>query len=151
MARPYVEIYTDGACSPNPGLGGWGAILISPRHDKRLELSGGERNTTNNRMELTAAIKGLEALKVPSRVRITTDSQYVHNAFAHGWLRKWQANGWKTSTRQPVQNADLWQELIRLAKIHEIEWEWVRGHAEHVENSRADELAVAARRKLLSG
>jgi ribonuclease HI len=151
MEKPYVELYTDGACSPNPGLGGWGAILVSPAHGKELALSGSERNTTNNRMELKAVIKGLEALKKPSRVRVTTDSQYVHNAFEKGWLKKWQKNGWRTADKKPVQNEDLWRELLELAKTHDLEWEWVRGHAEHVFNNRADELAVAARLKLASG
>jgi ribonuclease HI len=152
MTKPYIELYTDGACSPNPGTGGWGAILVAPDHDgKRKELSGAEPNTTNNRMELTAVIKGLEALHRPSRVRITTDSQYVHNAFQQGWLKKWQANGWRTAERKPVQNEDLWRELVELAARHDVEWQWVRGHANHPENNRADELAVAARRKLASG
>ena len=149
MEKPYVEIYTDGACSPNPGLGGWGAILREPSSGREKELSGNERDTTNNRMELTAAIKGLEALKKPSRVKIVTDSEYVHNAFTKGWLKNWKRNGWKTAAREPVKNADLWQELLRLEQIHEVEWEWVRGHADHAENSRADALAVAARRALL--
>ena len=146
MTRPFVEIYTDGACSPNPGWGGWAAILVSPAHDRfRKEISGGEADTTNNRMELKAAIRGLEALKAPSRARLTTDSIYLCNAFRKRCIEKWQANGWRASTRLPVRNEDLWRELIALAGIHQIEWQWVRGHDGHPENSRADALAVAAR------
>ncbi|OJH33623.1 ribonuclease HI [Cystobacter ferrugineus] len=149
QTRPYVEIYTDGACSPNPGWGGWAAILVSPQHNRHTkEITGAEQNTTNNRMELTAAIKGLQALKVPSRVRLTTDSTYVSKAFQEGWLENWKAKGWRTAARSPVQNADLWRELDQLSAIHEIEWQWVRGHANHPENARADELAVAAREAL---
>jgi len=143
---PYVEIYTDGACAPNPGVGGWAAILVSPRHGNfRKEISGGEPRSTNNRMELTGAIEGLRALKRPSRVRLVTDSMYLSEAFSAGWLEKWKRRGWRTASRQPVQNEDLWRELDRLAEVHKIEWQWVRGHNAHVENDRADQLAVEAR------
>ncbi len=151
MTRPFVEIYTDGACSPNPGVGGWGVVLISWAHDgARKELSGGEYDTTNNRMELMAAIEGLRALKRPCRVRISTDSQYVQQAFTAGWLRRWKLNGWKTRAGGAVANIDLWQELDRLTGRHEVEWSWVRGHDGHPENERADALAVEARTRLAS-
>jgi len=144
-----VEIYTDGACSPNPGLGGWGAVLIAPEYgDYRKELSGAEPNTTNNRMELMGAIGGLSALKRPCNVRLTTDSKYVCNAFRAGWITNWQKNGWQSASRQPVKNADLWKELIALTTTHNVEWHWVKGHADHPENEAADRLAVAAREKL---
>ena len=143
---PYVELYTDGACSPNPGWGGWGAILVFPQRDRLTkELFGGEAGTTNNRMELMGAIKGLEALKRPCRVRLTTDSKYLSNAFDRGWLRRWRTNGWRTAEGGAVSNVDLWKELDRLANVHAIEWQWVKGHGTHPENTRADALAVAAR------
>jgi ribonuclease HI len=146
MALPLVHIYCDGACSPNPGIGGWGSILISPAHgNARKELSGGEPETTNNRMELTAALMSLKALKAPCRVELFTDSKYVRNAFEEKWLEKWQRTGWKTASRQPVQNADLWRELVEAAREHQVKWNWVRGHSGHEENERADALAVAAR------
>ncbi|MCK9520638.1 MAG: ribonuclease HI, partial [Dehalococcoidia bacterium] len=143
--RPLVHIYSDGACSPNPGTGGWGAVLIAPDHGKRKELSGAEPNTTNNRMELMGAIMALRALKRPARVVLHTDSQYLRNAFEKRWLVGWQRNGWKTSQKQPVLNQDLWRELLELAKEHDIEWRWVPGHAGVAENERCDALAVAAR------
>ena len=143
-----VRIYCDGACSPNPGVGGWGVVLLSDRHDARKELSGAERETTNNRMELLAAIRGLEALKQPCKVQVSTDSRYVHDAFARGWLTRWERNGWRTAEKQPVKNEDLWRRLIELQGIHAIEWQWVRGHATDVENNRADALAVEARVRL---
>jgi ribonuclease HI len=147
--KPFVEIYTDGACSPNPGVGGWAAILVSPDHpEKPRELSGAEPATTNNRMELTAAVRGLEALKRSCKVQLTTDSEYVQKAFTEGWLARWQRNGWKTASKKPVANADLWRELVRLTQLHDVSWHWVRGHAEHPMNSRCDELAVAARLQL---
>lgn len=144
---PRVLIYCDGACSPNPGIGGWGAILVSPAHGQaaRKELSGAEPETTNNRMELTAALMALRALKATCEVQVFTDSQYVRNAFEAGWLDKWQRTGWKTSSKQPVQNADLWQALLEQTRVHRVSWHWVRGHSGHVENERADALAVAAR------
>ncbi len=146
MSLPLVHIYCDGACSPNPGIGGWGSILISPAHgNARKELSGAEPETTNNRMELTAALMGLRALKGPCRVELFTDSQYVRNAFEEKWLGRWQRTGWRTASRQPVQNADLWQALLEQARVHQVRWNWVRGHAGHEENERADALAVAAR------
>lgn len=148
--RPHVHIYTDGACSPNPGIGGWGAILISTS-GKRKELSGAERQSTNNRMELTAAIRALEALTKPCRVDLYTDSEYVKNAFTAGWLAKWERNGWRNSAKDPVKNADLWRELLELSQKHQITWHWVRGHASNPNNNRCDELAVAAREQLARG
>jgi ribonuclease HI len=136
--RPQVTIYTDGACSGNPGPGGWGVILMSRPH--RKELSGGEAETTNNRMELLAAIAALEALKRPSRVDLHTDSEYVKNGIS-AWIHGWKRNGWRTSTRQPVKNAELWQRLDAAQARHEVHWHWVKGHAGHPENERADELA----------
>lgn len=139
MTEAYdVQIYSDGACSGNPGPGGWGAILRSEGHEK--ELFGGEELTTNNRMELTAVIRALEALKRPLRVCVYTDSQYVQKGISE-WIRGWKQRGWKTADRQPVKNVDLWQELDRLAAQHQVEWRWVKGHAGHRENERADELA----------
>lgn len=133
-----VEIFTDGACSGNPGPGGWGAILRWG--DQVKELSGGEPVTTNNRMELMAAISALEALKRPSQVDLHTDSQYVKNGILT-WIHGWKRNGWKTADRKPVKNADLWQRLDDLRALHEVTWHWVKGHAGHPENERADELA----------
>ncbi|WP_146684924.1 ribonuclease HI [Limihaloglobus sulfuriphilus] len=141
-----VIIYTDGGAAPNPGLGGWGAVLISPRHNNHTkELCGSEEDTTNNRMELTAAIKALEALKQPCTVELHTDSQYLRNAFANKWLDKWQKNNWKTARKQPVLNQDLWQRLLELAQKHEITWNWVKGHADNPHNNRCDELCEIAR------
>jgi ribonuclease HI len=146
MSLPLVHIYCDGACSPNPGIGGWGSILISPAHgNARRELSGAEPETTNNRMELTAALMALRALKAPCEVQVFTDSKYVRNAFEEKWLEKWQRTGWRTASRQPVQNADLWRALVEEVKVHRVTWNWVRGHAGNEENERADALAVAAR------
>ena len=146
MALPLVHIYCDGACSPNPGIGGWGSILVSPAHGHaRRELSGAEPETTNNRMELTAALMALRALKAPCQVQLFTDSQYVRNAFQEKWLDRWQRTGWKTAAKQPVQNADLWQALLTQTQVHQVTWNWVRGHSGHVENERADAMAVAAR------
>jgi len=136
-----VHLATDGACKGNPGPGGWGAVIRAG--DKEKELSGGEKLTTNNRMELTAAIKGLEALKRPCHVILSTDSRYVMDGLTK-WLAGWQRNGWKTAARQPVKNADLWQELVAAAAPHRIRWEWVKGHAGHPENERADKLASDA-------
>jgi len=137
---PLVSIFTDGACKGNPGPGGWGALLRMGTTEK--ELSGGEAQTTNNRMEMTAAIKGLEALKRPCRVILTTDSRYVMDGLTkwiHGWLR----NGWKTADKKPVKNADLWQALLAAAAPHRVEWKWVKGHNGHDENERVDQLASA--------
>jgi ribonuclease HI len=133
-----VTIYTDGACSGNPGPGGWAAILTA--RGKTKELYGGVPETTNNRMELTAAIRGLEALKRPVTVALHTDSQYVRQGITE-WLPRWKRNGWKTAAKEPVKNADLWQELDHLAQIHRVSWHWVKGHAGHAENERADALA----------
>jgi ribonuclease HI len=133
-----VEIYTDGACSGNPGPGGWGAILRLGAHEK--ELSGGDPATTNNRMELMAAIEGLNALKKPSAVTVHTDSRYVMDG-AMTWLKNWKKRGWKTADKKPVKNEDLWRALDDAMARHQITWKWVRGHAGHVENERADQLA----------
>ncbi len=148
MATPLVHIYCDGACSPNPGWGGWGALLISPAHEVTRELSGSEPNSTNNRMELTGAIRALQALKTPCQVVLHTDSEYLRNAFVQGWIPKWQRNGWLTSRKEPVLNQDLWQELIRLSEVHAIKWIWVKGHALDARHNRCDALAVAAREEL---
>ncbi len=135
-----VDIFTDGACSGNPGPGGWGVIL---RHgDTERELSGGAAETTNNRMELTAAIEALEALKRPCAVRIYTDSVYVKDGITK-WITGWKRNGWKTAAKKPVKNVDLWQRLDAALGDHDIAWNWVKGHAGHPENERADELARA--------
>ncbi|WP_329010244.1 ribonuclease HI [Micromonospora rifamycinica] len=134
-----VEIWTDGACSGNPGPGGWGVLLRYGGHER--ELCGGEAGaTTNNRMELTAAIEALEALTRPATVRLHTDSTYVRNGIT-GWLAAWQRNGWRTAARQPVKNADLWQRLAAACARHEVSWHWVKGHSGHPENERADALA----------
>lgn len=136
-----VEIFTDGACKGNPGPGGWGAVIRSGPHEK--ELSGGEDDTTNNRMELMGAIAALSALKRPCHVVLTTDSSYVRDGITK-WIHGWRRNGWKTAARQPVKNADLWQALIEASAPHSIDWRWVKGHAGHPENERADALASAA-------
>lgn len=138
---PHVEIATDGACKGNPGPGGWGVVLRAGKTEK--ELSGGEALTTNNRMEMTAAIQGLNALKRPARVTLSTDSRYVMDGLTK-WIAGWQRNGWKTADKKPVKNADLWQELIAAAKPHRIQWIWVKGHAGHPDNERADRLASDA-------
>ena len=147
-AKPHVVIHTDGACSGNPGPGGWGAILESGAH--RKELSGGEPQSTNNRMELMAAISALEALKGPSRVDLWTDSNYVRDGIMK-WIHGWRRNGWKTADKKPVKNAELWQRLDDATKRHEIEWHWLKGHAGHAENERADELAREAIKALKDG
>jgi ribonuclease HI len=136
-----VEIYTDGACRGNPGPGGWGAVLTLGEHVK--ELSGAEALTTNNRMELTAVISALEALKRPSQLRIFTDSEYVRRGITE-WVRNWKARGWKTADRKPVKNQDLWERLDALAAGHEIEWRWVKGHSGDPGNERVDRLANEA-------
>ena len=133
-----VVVYTDGACKGNPGPGGWGALLIFDGRER--ELYGGERHTTNNRMELTAVIRALEALKRPCDVEVYLDSQYVKHGI-EGWIHGWKRNGWRTSDRKPVKNAELWRELDALAAKHRIRWHWVRGHADTPGNHRADELA----------
>ncbi|MDX6807325.1 ribonuclease HI [Terrihabitans rhizophilus] len=133
-----IQIWTDGACSGNPGPGGWGAVL--ELGEVRKELAGGEALTTNNRMELKAAISALEALKRPSAVDLHTDSQYLRGGVM-GWIKGWKKNGWKTADRKPVKNQDLWEELDRLMTVHDIAWLWVKGHAGNENNERADELA----------
>lgn len=136
-----VEIYTDGACSGNPGPGGWAAVLRCNGTEK--ELSGGEKDTTNNRMELTAVISALKALKYPCEVTVTTDSKYVYESVTKGWVYSWQKNGWKKADKKPALNPDLWAELLRLLDIHSVTFYWVKGHNEHPENERCDRLAVA--------
>jgi len=137
----WVEIFTDGACSGNPGPGGWGAVLRYNGHEK--ELSGGEPQTTNNRMELIAAIAALEALRRPSKVRLHTDSTYLRDGITK-WIHAWKRRGWKTADKKPVKNVDLWQRLEAALHRHQVEWHWVRGHSGHLENERADALARAA-------
>ena len=141
MELPQVEIYTDGACRGNPGRGGWGARIRSGTREK--ELSGGEPLTTNNRMELLAAIEALNALKKPCRVALYTDSNYVRDGITK-WIHGWRRNGWRTSDRKPVKNAELWQQLLAAADPHRVEWHWVKGHSGHPENDRVDALACAA-------
>lgn len=133
-----VHIYTDGACRGNPGPGGWGALLIYGDHEK--ELCGGEDETTNNRMELMAAIKALQALNGERKVVLTTDSKYVRQGITE-WMANWKRNGWRTAAKKPVKNVDLWQQLDEAAQKHQISWEWVKGHSGHPENERADQLA----------
>jgi ribonuclease HI len=144
-----VTIYTDGACDPNPGVGGWAAILLFGKHEKTI--TGGERDSTNNRMEMTAVIEAMKQLKEPCDVTIFTDSEYVKNAFTKGWLDNWQKRGWKTADRKPVKNQDLWQAMLELVKPHKLTWQWVKGHADDPINNRCDELAVEARRKIAAG
>ena len=136
-----VTLYTDGACSGNPGPGGWGAILEFNGHEK--ELSGGESSTTNNRMELTAVIEGLSALKEPCIVELYSDSKYVIDSLEKGWARSWQKRGWVKSDKTPALNPDLWEKLLSLADLHQIRCHWVKGHAENEKNNRCDQLAVA--------
>jgi ribonuclease HI len=140
-----VIIYTDGACSGNPGPGGWAVVLLHDRHER--VLSGAARDTTNNRMELRAALEGLRALKEPCKVSIYTDSRYLSRAFNEGWIDNWQNNGWRTSSKKPVQNKDLWKAILDAMDDHEVDWHWVKGHAEDPLNNRVDELAVAAMEK----
>ena len=141
MSEGVVEIFSDGACRGNPGPGGWGALL---RYDKKeKELWGGEGDTTNNRMELTAVIRALEALKRPSRARVFTDSQYVQKGISE-WVHAWKRRDWRTAGKKPVKNVDLWKRLDELAALHDVEWHWVKGHAGHPENERADRLANRA-------
>ena len=138
MTAEPVRIYTDGACKGNPGPGGWGALLVWREHER--ELFGSDPATTNNRMELRAVIEALRTLKAPSRVQIYTDSSYVQQGMS-AWLEKWKRQGWKTADRKPVKNEDLWRQLDELARGHEVSWHWVKGHAGHPENERADRLA----------
>ena len=137
----FVELFTDGACSGNPGKGGWGAILRYEGHEK--ELSGGETETTNNRMELTAVIRGLEALKEPCHVRLTSDSKYVIDAIDKGWVYSWKRNNWRKADKKPALNVDLWERLLPLLEHHQVELVWVKGHQGHPENERCDKMAVA--------
>ncbi len=145
MAKKQVEIFTDGACSGNPGPGGWGAILRYGTAEK--ELSGGEAQTTNNRMELTGVIAALEALKEPCEVLLQSDSKYVIDALEKGWAKKWQAAGWIKPDKKPALNADLWEKLLALTEIHTLQLNWIKGHAGHPENERCDRLAVAESQK----
>jgi len=145
---PKVVIYTDGACSGNPGPGGWGAVLISGEHER--EICGGEPATTNNRMELMAAIQALEALKRPCKVELHTDSQYVRTGIAE-WLAGWKARGWKTASKSPVKNEDLWRRLDEARLRHDVDWRWVKGHAGHELNERADGLARKGLKDALEG
>ena len=140
-----VTLYTDGACSGNPGPWGWGAILEYKGHER--ELSGGEANTTNNRMELTAVIRGLEALTEPCIVELYSDSKYVIDALEKGWAWGWKKRGWIKSVKKPALNPDLWERLLELTQRHELRYHWVKGHAENEKNNRCDELAVAASRR----
>ena len=141
MTDDLVEIFTDGACRGNPGPGGWAALLRYGTEERML--SGAEAATTNNRMEVTAAIEAIAALKRPSRVRLTTDSEYLRQGIT-SWMRRWKANGWRTAAKQSVKNQDLWQRLDTLVQQHRIEWHWVRGHSGHSDNERVDEAANAA-------
>ena len=143
----FVEIFTDGACSGNPGPGGWGAILRCDGKEK--ELSGGEAHTTNNRMELTGVIMALSALKYPCRVRLTTDSKYVVEGVTKGWAKSWRKKGWKKSDGKPALNPDLWGQLLDLLDVHDVEFSWIKGHAGHEENERCDRLAVSKRDQYL--
>ncbi len=141
-----VTLYTDGACSGNPGPGGWGAILSF--RDAEKELSGGEENTTNNRMELTAVIRGLQALKEPCIVELYSDSRYVIDGLSKGWAASWQKNGWKKADKKPALNPDLWEILLELTQMHTLHYHWVKGHAENPKNNRCDQLAVAQYKSL---
>lgn len=142
-----IEIYTDGACSGNPGPGGWGAVLVYNENEK--QLSGSEKSTTNNRMELTAVIMALKALNQPCKIKLTTDSKYVCDAINKGWVYSWKKNNWKKSNKKPALNVDLWQELLALLEIHETTFIWVKGHNEHKYNEICDKLAVAEYQKYL--
>lgn len=143
-AKPRATAYTDGSCDTSSGHGGWAYLL--ERSGDSLAESGYEAHTTNNRMELTAAVRAMEALPVATAVTIVTDSEYLKKAFTDGWLKKWQRNGWLTASRQPVKNRDLWEQLLELERRHDVSWSWTRGHAGHPENELVDSLALAARR-----
>ena len=145
MATKHVHIYTDGSCNTQAGDGGWAYLLVSGKAQKRA--AGYEADTTNNRMELTAAVKALAALKEPCQVTLTTDSQYLKRAFTDGWLENWQRNGWRTAAKKPVKNKDLWLELLELTSQHEVTWAWTRGHVGHAENELVDGLALQARKE----
>ena len=146
--KTLVELFADGACSGNPGPGGWGTILRCMGKEK--ELSGGEEQTTNNRMALTAVIEGLKALRFPCRVTVTTDSQYVYNGVTKGWAEGWRQNNWVKKDKRPALNADLWEELLNLLAVHDVTFVWIKGHNNHAENERCDALAVAQSRKFLT-
>ena len=141
-----IEIYTDGACSGNPGKGGWGAVLVYKNTEK--EISGYEKETTNNRMELTAVIMALKALKEPCNVKLTTDSKYVCDAVNKGWVYSWKSRGWKKADKKPALNVDLWEQLLELLSIHNVEFNWVKGHNGHKYNERCDKLAVSEYNKI---
>ena len=141
MANKEIIIYTDGACRGNPGIGGWGAILVYGDHEK--EIKGAEHETTNNRMELTAAIEGLKSLNEPCHVTLVTDSNYVKDGITK-WITNWRKNGWRTAANKPVKNQDLWQQLEQMSHQHTVVWQWVKGHAGHPGNERADQLANVA-------
>ncbi len=143
-----VRIYSDGACSGNPGPGGWGAILQCDEPRAEKELSGAELQTTNNRMEMLGVINALELLREPCRVTVITDSRYVCDAFRKDWISGWIKRDWKTAGKKPVKNQDLWERMLKALKPHRVDWEWVRGHAGHPENERCDALAVAARESI---
>lgn len=147
IQRKHVTIFTDGACSGNPGPGGWGAILRYNQAER--ELSGGEKETTNNRMELTAAINALSALKEPCKVTLYSDSKYLVDGMSKGWAKGWRAKGWKKSDGKPALNPDLWQQLLDLFERHQVELIWIKGHNEHPENERCDRMAVAESKKFL--
>jgi len=149
LQRERVFIFSDGGSKPNPGSGGWAAILKWPEKKIEKELSGAEHQTTNNRMELTAVTRALEELKIPCDVTVVTDSEYLANAFRQKWLAGWKRNGWKTASKEPVKNQDLWRALDELVAQHHITWEWTRGHTGHPENERCDELATEARERLI--
>lgn len=140
-----VAIFTDGSCNTTSGAGGWAYLLRYGTVER--EASGFEPGTTNNRMELSAAVNALRALKEPCKVTLTTDSQYLKKAFTDGWLDNWQKNGWRTASRQPVKNQDLWLELLKLSRHHQLDWTWTKGHADHPENERVDKLALTARKQ----
>lgn len=144
MSKPekHVQLYTDGACSGNPGPGGYGAILVYREH--RREISGGYRDTTNNRMEIMAVLQGLALLKEPCQVTVYSDSKYVCDAMTQGWVKRWQANGWMRNRKDPALNVDLWEEMLGFCRIHELRFEWVKGHAGHPENECCDKLATEA-------
>ncbi len=146
--KKLVEIFTDGACRGNPGPGGWGALLRFAENEK--ELLGAELDTTNNRMELTAAIMALQALSRPCKVQLTTDSVYVKNGITE-WIENWKRKNWQTASKKPVKNVDLWQQLDEVSALHEIDWRWVKGHSGHAENERADQLANVAIDNMLNG
>ncbi|MBQ9552730.1 MAG: ribonuclease HI [Clostridia bacterium] len=146
--KTHVDLFADGACSGNPGPGGWGTILRCAGKEK--ELSGGEAQTTNNRMELTAVIEGLKALRFPCRVTVTTDSQYVYNGVTKGWAESWKQNNWIKKDKRPALNADLWEKLLTLLSVHDVDFVWIKGHNSHTENERCDALAVAQSRSFLT-